>query len=315
MSRTVTYKHRLEYALLRLIIFFLNLLPIWLILLFCKSLGSIAWVLFPFRLRVTYRNISNVFPKKSHKEKLKLLRRAYLEMCQTFGLVFILHRKKFIKTIRQAKVTGLEELKQALAENRGVILTTCHACWFEAYFAWFNMSDLPTSLIYQQQANPLANAFFIHQRSFFGDNLEHISSRAKMPAYEDALNKGRLLIISLDQSYTSRGTAVNLFGKKLACAKGTAVLHLRTKAPVFTSVYYMGGGDHLHIDFAKVELPEYDEIDEATINDISSRAIKPYETFIRHYPEQWFSLFHRLWSKDKAYYPPVQRSIKDIFSK
>ncbi len=313
MSRSATYKHWLEYTALRTTVFLLNLLPVWLILLLCKGLGYIAWVAFPFRLEIAYRNISNVFPEKSHNEKLRLLRRVYLEVCQTFGLIFILHRRNFIETIRKARITGLEELKQAATENRGVILTTCHACWFEAYFAWFNMSDLPTTLIYQKQGNPLTDAFFIRQRSHFGNNLEHLSSKAKMPAYENALNRGRVLIVSLDQSYAPYGTPARFFGEKLDCAKGSAVLHLRTEAPVFTSVYYMKDG-HLHIDFAKVELPQYSAIDETTINDISNRALKPYEAFIRRYPEQWFSLFHRLWSKEKKYYPPLRRTIKDIFS-
>ncbi len=299
---------------LRLIVFSLQLFPLLLIQALCRLTGYLVWIISPFRLPVTFRNISNIFPEKSRAEKMTLLRQAYITVCQTFGLIFVLHRKDLISTIHNAKITGREKLEQALAQNKGVILTTCHACWFEAYFAWFTMSGLPVSLIYQEQGNPLTNAFFIRQRQRFGKNLEHLSSRAKMPAYQEALNRGRLLIISLDQSHGHRGTAVDFFNEKLACAKGSAVLHLRSKAPVFTSVYYMKEGC-LHIDFAEVPLPEYDTINEETINDISSRAIVPYETFIRHYPQQWFSLFHRLWSKEKAYYPPVQRTINDIFPK
>lgn len=308
----MTWKHRLEYAALRSVIFFFNLLPVRLILLFCRTIGSIAWVFFPFRLRVTYRNISTVFPEKSRKEKIRLLRRVYLEICNTFGLIFILHRKKFQTMIRQAEITGRAKLEQALAANRGIVLTTCHASWFEAYFAWFNMSDLPATLIYQKQSNPLSDAFFLRQRQHFGNNLQHLSSWEGMPAYQNALQQGRILIVSLDQRYSSRGTPVDFFGKKLACAKGTAILHLRTGAPVFTSVYYMKEG-RLHIDFDEVELPEYEKINEESIHEISNRAIQPYECFIRTYPEQWFSLFHRLWSKKREDYPKVRRSLKEIF--
>ncbi len=308
----MTYKHRLEYALLRSTIFFLNLLPVSLILLFCSSIGYIAWIFFPFRLRVTYKNLSNVFPEKSHGEKIRLLRKIYVEICKVYGLVFILHRKKFRKRIQHAKITGHDKVEKALAQNKGIVLTTCHASWFEAYFAWFNMSDLPATLIYQKQANPLSNDFFVRQRQYFGSNLEHVSSWEGMAAYEETLHKGRMLIVSLDQSYTSRGAPVDFFGKELACAKGAAILHLRTGAPVFTSVYYMKEGQ-LHIDFAEVELAQYDKIGEESINDILTKAIKPYETFIRAYPEQWFSLFHRLWSKKREDYPPIKRSLKEIF--
>lgn len=304
------FKHRLEYLLLRSTIAGINLLPVPMILALCSTLGYLAWVLFPFRLKVAYHNLSTVFPEKSHREKLRLLRRVYLQFTRTFGLVFILHRKNLTQLVRNTRITGRDKLDRALADGKGVILTTLHASWFEAYFAWFNMSGLPTSLIYQKQSNPLSDAFFVRQRCRYGTSLEHLSSYDGMKAYQHALERNRLLIVSLDQSYTSRGISVPFFGRPLACARGTAMLHLRTGAPVFTSVYYMKDGE-LHIDFDEVSLPSYQQGDDQAVADISRRCLSLYEPFIRSYPEQWFSLFHRLWSKKG--YQPVPRTLAEIF--
>lgn len=303
-------KHRFEYCLLRSVIFFINLLPVRAILFLCTTIGYIAWVFFPFRIRVAYKNLSTVFPELGHGDKLRLLRKVYLQFTRTFGLVFILHRKKLFQIIENAKITGLDKVHAALDNQKGVILTTIHASWFEAYFAWFNMSALPTSLIYQKQSNPLSDEFFVQQRSRYGSSLEHLSSYDGMQNYQQALERNRLLIVSLDQSYTDRGTPVSFFNRILSCAKGTAILHLRTGAPIFTSVYYLKDGV-LHIDFDQVTLPEYTEINDDNIKDISELTIRLYEPFIRQYPDQWFSLFHRLWSKKG--YEPVQRSFKQIF--
>ncbi|MFH0781314.1 MAG: hypothetical protein V2B20_05075 [Pseudomonadota bacterium] len=303
-------KHKLEYLLLRSTIFFINLLPVPAILALCTAIGSLAWVFFPFRIKVAYKNLSTVFPELTHGEKLHLLRKVYLQFTRTFGLVFILHRKSLTKLVRNTRITGRDKIERALQNGKGVILTTIHASWFEAYFAWFNIANLPTSLIYQKQSNPLSNDFFVRQRGRYGTSLTHLSSYDGMKAYEQALTDNRLLIISLDQSYTSRGASVLFFNRPLACAKGAAILHQRTGAPVFTSVYYMKNGE-LHIDFDEVILPHYPEINDQSIIDISSRCIRLYEPFIRTYPEQWFSLFHRLWSKKD--YPPVKRSIRQIF--
>lgn len=307
-------KHILEYLLLRSVIFLINLLPVPAILFLCSAVGYLAWVIFPFRIRVAYRNLSTVFPELNHSEKMRLLRRIYLQFTRTFGLVFILHRKSLRRLIENARITGLDKVQRALAEGRGVILTTIHASWFEAYFAWFNLSGLPTSLIYQKQSNPLSDRFFVRQRERYGKSLEHLSSYDGMKVFEKALERNRLLIVSLDQSYTNRGTSILFFNRPLACAKGAAMLHLRKNAPVFTSVYYMKDGE-LHIDFDTVDLPGYGGIDDSAINDISSRSIRLYEPWIRQYPEQWFSLFHRLWSKNRDDYPPVKRSIRQIFFK
>jgi len=303
-------KHKLEYALLRSTIFFINLLPVPAILFLCSGIGMIAWVVYPFRIRVAYKNLSAVFPELDHSKKIHILRRVYLEFTKTFGLVFILHRKKLTNLVRNAKISGLDKLENALNQGKGVILTTIHASWFEAYFAWFNLSGLPTSLIYQKQSNPLSDRFFVEQRSRYGQSLEHVSSYDGMKVYQEQLDKNRILIVSLDQSYSNRGTKIHFFNKPLACAKGSAMLYLRTNAPVLTSVYYVKDGE-LHIDFDTVDLPQYEETNEDNIEDVSSRCIKLYEPFIRQYPEQWFSLFHRLWGKKD--YPKVKRSLKEIF--
>jgi len=303
-------KHRLEYVLLRSVIFVINLLPVPVILFLCSALGYIAWVIYPFRLPVAYKNLSNVFPDMTHEEKLQLLRKVYLQFTRTFGVVFILHRPKLAALIENAVITGREEIEKALLEGRGIILTTIHASWFEAYFAWFNKSGLPTTLIYQRQSNLLSDAYFIRQRNRYGTSLQHLCSGEGMKACEDALSDNRLLIVSLDQSYRNKGTEVLFFNKPLRCAKGTAILRLRTGAPVFTSVYYMEEGK-LHIDFEPVDLPEYKETNEHSIQDISTKCIQLYEPFISTFPEQWFSLFHRLWSKKG--YQPVKRSLRQIF--
>lgn len=309
MSQPVSLKHRSEYALLRSIIFFINLLPVPLILSLSTLLGGIAWLLYPFRLDVAYANLATVFPNMPRGEQMRLLRRTYLQFARTFGLVFILHRRHMLKLIAEAENDGLETLHAALAEGKGVILTTYHGCWFEAYFAWFNLTDLPTTLIYQKQSNPLSDAFFIAQRQRHGTSLEHLHSHAGMHEFQEALARNRIVIISLDQSYTHRGTEITFFDRPLKCAKGSAMLHLRTGAPVLTSFYYMKGGK-LHVDFERVELPAYEQINEENIQDITRRSISHYEPLIRQYPEQWFSLFHRLWTKTG--YAKVRRSFAEL---
>lgn len=305
-------RYRLEYAALRVVVFIVNLLPLAVINLVTSLLGRLVWILFPFRLPVAYHNISNVFPNKSHHHKLALLRKAYRQFFHAAGLILVIHRKQLAKMIDNAQVSGLDLLDQALAEGKGVILTTYHGCWFEAYFAWFSSNSRPTSLIYQQQSNPLCDAFFVRQRQRYGINLQHIHSLEKLSAYQQALSDNRLLIISLDQNYTDNGTPVVLFGETFTCARGTALLHLKTGAPIMTSVYYLKD-NRLHIDFERVYLPHYDTISDANIEQISNLSIQGYEKTIRAYPDQWFSLFHRLWKK-QGYPEKIKRSFKDIFA-
>lgn len=307
----MSFKHTLEYSLLRTIILPLGLLPVSVINMITQVLGWIVWIIYPFRITVAYANLSTVFPHMGHSDKIRLLRNVYLQFARTVGLVFILHRKSLFTLIKEADVKGLDILDRALSKGKGVILSTYHGCWFEAYFAWFNAHHRPTSLIYQEQSNPLSDSFFRRQRVRFGNSLEHLQSNAGMKRYQQALSENRILIISLDQSYRSRGAQVHFFNRPIGCAKGAAILHMRTGAPILTSVYYVKNGK-LCIDIDEVSLPSFDQIDEESIINISHSALHWYEPHIRKYPEQWFSLFHRLWSKT-GYPSKISRTVKEIF--
>ncbi len=308
----MTFKHKIEYYLLRTAYFVINLLPLPLINLLTLSIGWLAWIFVPFRITVAYDNLTKIFPQATHSHKLKILRRAYSQFVHAAGLIFVIHRKKVTALIDHAEIKGLDLLDDALAQGKGVILTTYHGCWFEAYFAWFSRGHRPTSLIYQQQSNPLCDAFFVKLRRRYGSNLEHIHSLEKLSTYQAALEEKRILIISLDQNYTDNGTPVTFFNHQFTCARGTGLLRLKTQAPVLTSVYYVREGI-LHIDFETVELPEYHEISDTAIQQISTLSIQPYEKTIRLYPHQWFSLFHRLWKKD-GYPSEIKRNISQLFS-
>ncbi len=312
MRRSLRVTHCLQYLVLRTTVAAVNILPLPIINGLTSSLAWLVWVCYPFRLPVVYDNIGTVFPALSHNGKLALAKNAYRQFLNAAGLILVIHRKKLAAMIDNAHVSGLHHLDQALSRNKGVILTTYHGCWFEAYFAWFSRGSRSTSLIYQQQSNPFCDDFFVRQRQRYGTNLEHITSLEKLKVYENALRRGRILIISLDQNYTDNGTPVLLFNTPFACARGTALLHLKTGAPVLTSVYFVKDG-RLHIEFEPVTLPPYPVIDDEAIADISNRAIRNYEKTIRAYPDQWFSLFHRLWKKN-GYPPKIKRSLSAILA-
>ena len=305
-------KYKLEYALLRSAVFCINLLPLCIINTLTSSIAWTVWVFFPFRLPVAYENMSTVFPAMPHAEKLRLLKKAYRHFLHAAGLILVIHRDEISTMIDQTRVNGLDILDEALSQGKGVILTTYHGCWFEAYFAWFSRGSRPTSLIYQQQSNPLCDGFFVNQRQRYGKNLTHLHSLEKLQTYQNALKKNRILIISLDQNYTDNGTPVTLFNRQFTCARGTALLHLKTKAPVLTSVYYLKN-NQLHIDFERVDLPECNDLSDDVISQISNLSIEKYEKTISAYPDQWFSLFHRLWQKS-GYPRKIKRSLKEIFA-
>ena len=92
-------KYRLEYTGLRFVVFFVNLLPLFVINATTALLGSLVWILFPFRLPVAYHNISTIFPTKPHSDKLFFLKKAYRHFFYAAGLILVIHRKKMVEMI------------------------------------------------------------------------------------------------------------------------------------------------------------------------------------------------------------------------
>ncbi len=305
------FKHLVEYGLMRAIIFPFTVLPLPIVDICSSFLAWIIWVIWPFRLNIVFSNLTTIFPEMSRADKLKLAKMVFLEAGRTAGRTYILHRKPLAKLIEEAEVRGLDILNKALEQGKGVIMTTSHGNWLEAYVAWFNRRQLPSTLIYQKQKNPLTDAFFLKQRQRHGSSLEQLTSKAGMERFEQALAANRVLIVCIDQSYKRRGVEVPFFERPFKCAKGTSVLHMRTQAPILTSFYYLEKG-RLCIEFEEVTFPAFEEIDEKSMAKISAETMQWYEPHVRKHPEQWFGLFHRLW--DKSSYPKkIPRSFKEIF--
>ncbi len=305
-------RHLLEYSLLRFFMMIMISLPVTVVLALSQILGKVIWLLVPIRLSVVLKNLQTVFPDMPAKERMVLARKTYFSIAHDFFFSMVMTRKKISKQISEANVTGLDDLKEALSKGKGVILTSIHLGCFQPFFALLNIQDLPVTMIYQRQENPYSDKFFIRQRERFGTSLEHVPKDAGMAEYQRILGKNRTLVVLVDQFFSS-GTNVSFFGKETLLAKGPAVLHQRTGAPIFYSVCYFEDGC-FHIDFREIKLPVTigSEIDEESINQIMKKVVSEYEPFIREHPEEWFNLFHKTW-KLSGYPDKISRSWRDIF--
>ena len=171
-------KHLLEYGALRFSLLIVALLPAALVYAIGRLICATAWLLLPIRLNVVLQNLTTVFPDLSKHERMNLARRTFFSISRAFFLSLMMTRRSVRKQLRAARVNGLDDLKKALAKKKGVILTTIHLGGFQPFFAWLNMHDLPVTMIYQKQNNPLSDKFFIRQREKFGSSLEHIPKDA-----------------------------------------------------------------------------------------------------------------------------------------
>ena len=120
-----------------------------------KALGLLAMKVLPARKRIARINIEHCFPELSVMEVEKLVRDSFIALGQgvlTSGLAWWGSDRRIKKLINN--VSGKENLQQAFAQHRGVILLTCH---FSAAEIGARMSALlcpnPLNIMHRQQNN------------------------------------------------------------------------------------------------------------------------------------------------------------------
>ncbi len=272
-------------------------------------LGSLVWIVFPYRLEVVYTNLTFAFPEKTRAEKLALAHRIYRYYGYIFLTYLVMHRPAMRRRIKNISVTGTSCIDRALSEGKGAVLAGIHFGPWEAYGAWLNMNGYPISAIYRPQKNPLTDRLFIHYRHQFGPNFRHIKKHS-IGRFVRELRENRLLMVAVDQKGGKKGTPVRFFNQMTSIAKGAAFLHLRTGAPVLWGAPTVKAGK-MSLTMGRLPLPRLTEVTQENIQTITAAILSHYEAVIRKNPEPWF-WFHRLWPK--AYPKKSKRTCLEIIN-
>ena len=305
----IRLKHRLEFIFVRSFQRLLSALPFHAIEKLGPWIGSLVWVVFPYRLEVVYTNLTFAFPEKTRAEKMAMAHRIYRHYGYIFLTYLVMHRPVMRRRIENMSVTGDTCIDEALAGGKGAILAGIHYGPWEAFGAWLNMNGYPVSAIYRTQKNPLTDRFFIEHRQQFGPHLRHIAKHS-VGRFVKELKQNRLLMVAVDQKGGRRGTMVPFFNRKTSIAKGAAFLHLRTGAPVLWGLPTVKNG-RLALRMGCLPLPRLTEVTQENIQTITAAILSHYETAIRKNPEPWF-WFHRLWRK--AYSKKIRRSFMETIN-
>lgn len=297
----------LEFILIKLFECFFSIFPSRVVEWLGFKLGTFIWIFFPYRLNVAFNNLNIVFPKKSRIEKLKILHNTYKHFGYMISTYFIANRKYMRQKILNTETNAEKLFNKELVNKKGIILSSLHFGLWETYINYLNIKQFKFSGLYKPMKNKITDKYFIDHRHKFGYNIKHINIKDKSNNYEKELRENRILAIAVDQNAHKNGTKVSFLGKEASIPKGVAVLHIRTNSPIYFGAYIMKNMKY-HLIIKKVNVPEYNEINNESINSIMSKVLKEYEEIVKTYPEQYL-WFHKLWGKPKQ---KIKRTIKEI---
>jgi len=288
MARHGKVQNSVEYALARLVLGSLGVLPRTLAVALGRAFGRFAYWL-PGKLRRTgERNLAVAFPDLSERERHRLLRGCFESLGRLLG-EFSQFPRATPESLRQMidyDQVGLAHLRDAEKNRRGVIFLTGHlGAWELLSFGWSAL-EYPISFLVRPIDNPLIEEMIEAVRTRFGNRAIDKKNAAR-ESLRVLREGGTLGILSDLNTQTREGVFVPFFGKLACTTAGIATLALKTDAIVIPTCAvwdkerkrYFFHGD------PPVELVRTgDRLRDVEIN--TARFAEAIERLVRRYPDQ-----------------------------
>ena len=245
------------------------------------------------RRRIAARNLELCFPEKTAKERKQLLKENFASTGIAFFEMAMSWWWSRQRLSRLAHVEGLEHLKQAQLDGKGVILMALHFTTLEIGAALLGQKHTIDGM-YREHGNALFD--YVQRRGRERHNLDSLAvEREDVRGMLKLLRAGRAIWYAPDQDYGAKQSIfVPLFGIQAATVTATSKFARLGKALVvpFTQERLAdGSGYRLVIHPPLVDFPgDSDEVDCLRIN-------QWIEACVRECPEQYLWTHRRFKSR------------------
>ena len=287
-------RHRLEYALVWIIVRSLGALPRPVARAAGMALAVFVYILHGRLRRVGMRNLEIAFPEMPRKQRRHIIRalfrhlgRQLAEFCR-----FPRYSKENISQI--IIYDGVENFETARATGKGVIFLTAHLGAWELSSFMHSLHGHAMHIVARPLDNPYVDALVTRYRTLHGNTIFDKDDFAR--GLLAALRSGETVGILMDTNMTPpQGVFVDFFGVPACTASGLARVALRTDAAVLPGFAIWDaklGKYRLQIAPALALIRSADN--EADIVANTALFNQVLESFIRKYPDQWLWV-HRRW--------------------
>ncbi len=290
----VTLAHRVEYAAFRVLRGLLNLLPHRVADGIGGAVGTLAGSILRIRRSVVDENLARAFPDESPEWRARTARESYRHLVREVIATFRLGTLDREKILARTHIHGdFEEMIRRGTSGEGAIIVTGHMGNWEIGGAASSVRGIPVDAIALVQANLLFDRDIVETRRRLGLNVI-TRGRAARQAME-SIRAGRVPAIVADQNVRKRGVFVDFFGVPASTAKGTALFHLRTGAPLFAGVAVRRPPPSVEYDIhvERIEVEPTGELEE-DVRRVTQAHIAFLEKWVRRHPEQYFWQ-HKRW--------------------
>jgi len=289
-------KHLIEYALLRVVIFVVCLLPLRLSLLLIWPLARLSYCFVGKRSREARRRMRSVFGDQVPESTLK-------QWAWIFNVVEIARAPR-MKSEQLADVHDYKEIERCLAyqrEHGGFTLTVSHMGNWELAGFVVRMLGLPIFVMMRSQSNLLVSRYLDRVRAFFKVGSIERHSKA-LGSIIKRIRAGEVFTILPDIRAKEKDSAVltPFLGGQAYLNAGMALFARHTNTPIFLVILTRKGW--VHHDW-RVEDPVFPDpaLDkEADIARMTAEIMAKIDRAVRAHPEQYF-WYNKRWVLDDRF--------------
>lgn len=283
--------------MLRLIICFIQILPIEACTTLAKIFSYFAQDVLRFRRKVIDENLTVTFPQISGRERNQIARgmwrHLFLMICETAQAPRTIHEgnwRRFVH-IRDKKL-----MTEYFLDGRPLVMVSGHFGNFEMGSYIAGVLGIPTWTVGKTIGNPYIDGFVRRFRSIRGQHLLPFEGSANQVS--EVLAENEILTLLGDQHAGRRGVWVEFFGRPASCHKALALFTLTQKAPmVVTYTKRVGKPMQFEIGCEGIAEPDQLNSDQESVRGLTQWYNDRLESIVRRDPDQYWWV-HRRW-KDK----------------
>src|SRR5215472_2446214 len=145
------------------------------------------------------------------------------------------------------KTTGLENLEEARAMGKGVLVVSCHMGSYEVVSAIWSATMAPVSFFAEEVEPRALFEWYRDTRARLGISVLPLDL-AGLRKVTQALRDNEMVITAIDRDITGTGRMMPFFGREAKIPTGPTALALRMGTPLFPVCVYRLADDTYQVD-------------------------------------------------------------------
>jgi len=271
---------------------------------------GLAWVAFRtvgrYR-RVARKNLALIYPEKPAPEREQMARAVFRHFGCMAGEFLKLPRLDKAMVERMVVVEGEENLRQALARGKGVLLITGHFGNWEFMARWLSSHGYPINVVARDARDPAATKLLTDTREGNGAQVLYRGNSAR--AVLQCLKKNEIVALLPDQN--AADVFVPFMGKRTGTVDGPAIIHLKMGAPLLFSWCIRLPDNRFQLTFEPPEVVLSTGDKSADVERTMTLINARLEAQIRRNPTQWLWL-HDRWKASPGVFPDSDFHAEDL---